>query len=85
MVTVGGKTGTAQVVALEARGKNDNREDHAWFAGFAPAEKPEIVIVALVENGGHGGVTAAPVVKEVMQAYFLKKQELLAVAAERRA
>jgi cell division protein FtsI/penicillin-binding protein 2 len=45
-------------------------EDHAWFAGFAPAEKPEIVVVALVENAGHGGEVAAPVVRKVMMQYF---------------
>jgi hypothetical protein len=45
-------------------------EDHAWFAGFAPAEKPEIVVVALIENAGHGGEVAAPVVRKVMMQYF---------------
>lgn len=66
-IRVGGKTGTAQVVSREAGGKF---EDHAWFAGFAPAEKPEIVVVALVENAGHGGEIAAPVVRKVMMQYF---------------
>ncbi len=70
MIVVGGKTGTAQVVALDRRGVSKKNEDHAWFVGFAPAEKPSIVVVALVENGGGGGLNAAPLVKSVMEAYF---------------
>jgi penicillin-binding protein 2 len=66
-IRVGGKTGTAQVVSRES---GADFEDHAWFAGFAPAEKPEIVVVALVENAGHGGEIAAPVVRKVMMQYF---------------
>ncbi len=61
-IDVAGKTGTSQV------GTKD--EDHAWFAGYAPAEDPKIVVVALVENGGHGGATAAPLVKEVLATHF---------------
>ena len=68
-IKVGGKTGTAQVVSLGA-GQGDNHNDHAWFAGFAPLENPEIVVVALIENGGHGGAAAAPRVRKVMEAYF---------------
>jgi penicillin-binding protein 2 len=71
-VTVGGKTGTAQVAALKHGIKGD-LNDHAWFAGYAPTDKPEIVVVALAENGGHGGSAAAPLVREVMKAYFAKK------------
>jgi penicillin-binding protein 2 len=66
-IRVGGKTGTAQVVSREA---GAHVEDHAWFAGFAPADNPEIVVVALVENAGHGGEVAAPVVRKVMMQYF---------------
>jgi penicillin-binding protein 2 len=66
-IGVGGKTGTAQVISREGSG---DFEDHAWFAGFAPASKPEIVFVALVENGGHGGEVAAPVTRKVLMKYF---------------
>lgn len=74
-VVVGGKTGTAQVVGMKQRdaAKGDRRddfEDHAWFAGYAPAEDPQIVVVALVENGGHGGAAAAPLTAAVMSAFF---------------
>jgi cell division protein FtsI/penicillin-binding protein 2 len=43
-------------------------EPHAWFAGFAPAGDPQVVVVALVENAGTGGSVAAPVVREVIAA-----------------
>ena len=66
-IGIGGKTGTAQVASRESGVKD---EDHAWFAGYAPARNPEVVVVALVENGGHGGVAAAPLVRKVLAAYF---------------
>lgn len=66
-ISVGGKTGTAQVASKES-GITD--EDHAWFAGYAPADRPQIVVVALVENGGHGGAVAAPIAQDVLAAYF---------------
>lgn len=72
-VAVGGKTGTAQVVGRKGETHEDLPEklqDHAWFAAFAPIEKPEIAVVVLVENGGHGGVTAAPIAQRVFEAYF---------------
>jgi penicillin-binding protein 2 len=77
-VRVAGKTGTAQVVALEhTEGLEDEEiafrhRDHAWFVGFAPAEAPELVVVALVEHGGHGSSAAGPVVQKVLAAYFEK-------------
>jgi len=61
-VRVTGKTGTAE------RGRR--RPPHAWFAGFAPADAPEIVFAVVVEGGGHGGNVAAPVVARALAAYF---------------
>lgn len=60
---VAGKTGTAQ---------NPHGEDHAWFIAYAarPGEPATIAIAVLVENGGHGGVTAAPVAKQMILAHF---------------
>jgi penicillin-binding protein 2 len=58
-IEVGGKTGSAEA------GKNVN----AWFAGFAPFDDPEIAIVVMVENGGHGNYTAE-VVRDIMAEYF---------------
>ncbi len=74
-ILVGGKTGTAQVAALQ-HGTEGRLNDHAWFASFAPANDPEIVVVALVENGGHGGAVAAPVAQQVLNAYFRAKKGL---------
>lgn len=59
-VTVGGKTGSAEA---------PNNKVHAWFVGFAPFENPEIAIVVMVENGGHGNYTAE-VVRDIMAEYF---------------
>jgi penicillin-binding protein 2 len=68
---IAGKTGTAQVASLgKDVGKN---KDHAWFVSFAPAYKPEISVIALIENVGFGGSFAAPAVKEVYLEYMAKK------------
>ena len=66
-IEVGGKTGTAQVVSLK---KTSKIKDHAWFVAFAPLEDPEIAVVVLVEHGGHGGRTAAPIAKQIIEGYF---------------
>lgn len=63
-VSVGGKTGTAEIAG---------KKDTSWFMGYAPADPdkvPEIVVVALIEQGGHGAGVAAPMVRYVMEAYF---------------
>ncbi len=62
-VTMAGKTGTAQ---------NPHGEDHSWFVGFAPADKPEIVVCVIFENAGHGSEVAAPVVRKIISAYMEK-------------
>lgn len=68
---IAGKTGTAQVAEL---GKDVGaNKDHAWFVSFAPAYKPEISIIALIENVGFGGSFAAPAAKEVYLEYMAKK------------
>jgi penicillin-binding protein 2 len=67
-----GKTGTAQVAALgQDKGKN---RDHAWFVSFAPAYKPEIAVIALIENSGFGGDNAAPAARGIYMAYLAKRQ-----------
>ncbi|MBU4262138.1 MAG: penicillin-binding protein 2 [Proteobacteria bacterium] len=78
-ITVGGKTGTAQVVRM-AKFRSIPQsllprkyKDHAWFTCFAPAEKPEIAITVLVEHSGHGGSVAAPIAKQVLEEYFKDK------------
>ena len=70
---IAGKTGTAQVVALgKDVGKN---KDHAWFVSYAPAYKPEISLIALIENSGFGNQHAAPAVRAVYDAYYRKTRK----------
>ena len=71
-----GKSGTAQVVEIR-QGEEYDEEDlsefrrkHAWFMAFAPVEDPQIALAVLVENGGGGSSVAAPVAKEVIDAYL---------------
>lgn len=74
-----GKTGTAQVVAMKQGEKFDEKKvseynrDHAWFITFAPVDKPRIAMAVLAENGGHGGSTAAPIARKVLDYYLLGK------------
>jgi len=64
---IAGKTGTAQVAEL---GKDvGDKKDHAWFVSFAPAYKPEIAVIALIENVGFGGSHAAPAAKGVYETF----------------
>jgi penicillin-binding protein 2 len=67
-VDVGGKTGTAEV----KRG-SEQLDDYSLFIGYAPANEevlPEIVVAAIVEQGGHGSTVAAPIVRRVLEAYY---------------
>lgn len=67
---IAGKTGTAQVVGLgKDIGKN---KDHSWFVSYAPAYKPEIAVIALIENSGFGGTHAAPAVRKIYDLYYRK-------------
>ena len=74
-----GKTGTAQVIGIRQGEKYDasrvaaRNRDHALFIAFAPADDPKIVVAVLVENGGHGGSTAAPVARKVIDYWLLGK------------
>ncbi|HLM61708.1 MAG TPA: penicillin-binding transpeptidase domain-containing protein, partial [Pyrinomonadaceae bacterium] len=72
---VAGKTGTAQVAEL---GKDVGaNKDHAWFVSFAPAHKPEIAAISLIENSGFGGRNSAPAVRAVYEAYLAKRNPSL--------
>lgn len=77
--TSGGKTGTAQVFSLKGSdykaGKlKQELRDHALFIAFAPAEDPKIAVAVLVENGGFGAQSAAPIARMVFDYYLLGKQ-----------
>jgi penicillin-binding protein 2 len=72
--TAAGKTGTAQVYKHSAGIDSDDlpkdERDHAWFVGYAPADKPRIAFAVVVEHGGHGGSSAAPIVRKVLEVFF---------------
>jgi len=79
--TIAGKTGTAQVFTVKQDEEYDGDKipktlhDHALFIAFAPVEDPQIAIAVIVEHGGHGGSTAAPIAKKIMDYYLLPKLE----------
>lgn len=74
--TMAGKTGTAQVFTLAQDQEYDADEvaselhDHALFVAFAPVEAPQIALAVIVENGGSGGSTAAPIARQLIDAYL---------------
>jgi penicillin-binding protein 2 len=70
----GGKTGTAQVYSLKGQSydkTNERKRDHSWFIAYAPAEAPKIALAVMVENGGFGAVSAAPIARQVIDAFLL--------------
>jgi penicillin-binding protein 2 len=77
---IAGKTGTAQVVGMKAGEKYDEKRvkehlrDHALFISYAPADNPTLAIAVLVENGSHGGSTAAPIARTVFDYHILGKR-----------
>jgi penicillin-binding protein 2 len=77
--TSGGKTGTAQVVAMKAGEKYEEDKvaerlrDHSLYIAFAPLEGPKIALAVLVENGGFGARTAAPIARTVLDYFLLGK------------
>ena len=79
LTSIGGKTGTAQVVAInkDSQSLPEKFRDHAWFVAFAPVEKAEIALAVFVEHGGHGGTAAAPIAKRAIEAYIISKNKNL--------
>jgi penicillin-binding protein 2 len=75
-----GKSGTAQVIGYGTRAKLSKQkkfEDNAWFVGYAPRRNPEICVAVLVqESGQHGGEAAGPVVRDIVKAYYDKKNRI---------
>ena len=62
-----GKSGTAEAW------KGRIKQNHAWFGAYAPADKPEILVVAFAEHAGGGSSIAAPMVLQIMEKYFQQK------------
>jgi len=75
---VAGKTGTAQVFEIAQDEEYEEDEvieklrDHALFISYAPADNPRIAVAVIVENGGHGSSVAAPIARQIMDAYLLE-------------
>ncbi len=72
LVSIAGKTGTAQTAALRTGPEKDipkKLRDHAWFVSYAPVDQPRIAVAVLVEHMGHGGSAAAPLAKQMIEAY----------------
>ena len=75
-IPVAGKTGTAEVGGPDTA-------PHSWFASYAPANAPEIAMVVIVENAGEGASVAAPLTRQVVEAYYgLPLSKLPSVAEE---
>lgn len=74
-IEVAGKTGTSE---------NPFGEHHAWFVAYAPAEDPEVAVALIVENAGHGGEIAAPIVGKLLRTYFELQGRLQATTEEAR-
>lgn len=76
-IKVSGKTGTSQVIQMKSDEEEEEKgetpyefRDHAWFVAFAPSENPQIAISVIIEHGGHGGSTSAPIAREIIKKYF---------------
>lgn len=85
LISIAGKTGTAQTAALRTGPEKDipkKFRDHAWFVSYAPTDAPRIAVAVLVEHMGHGGAAAAPLAKEMIEGYIrLKPAEPLVAAS----
>jgi penicillin-binding protein 2 len=75
-IAISGKTGTAQVVGRKQNETFDEQavashlKPHAWFVAFAPSDEPKIAVAVIVEHGGHGSSTAAPIARELIRTYL---------------
>jgi cell division protein FtsI/penicillin-binding protein 2 len=65
--TAAGKTGTSETI---------QENPHAWFAGYAPADSPEIAVAVILENAGEGSKEAAPVFRQMVEAYLARQAQL---------
>ena len=76
---VAGKSGTAQVFSLkenekyDASGLKKELHDHGWFTAFAPYENPQLIVTVILENAGGGSSNAAPLVRNIMDYYFIQR------------
>jgi len=77
LISIGGKTGTTQVVSGGSDEKDipEKFRDHAWFVAFAPVDDPRIVVSVFVEHGGHGSTAAAPIAGKIIETFYKSKIE----------
>jgi penicillin-binding protein 2 len=72
-----GKTGTAQVARLQEGVDSDDLaphlRHHAWFAAWAPLDRPELVVAVIVEHGGSGGSVAGPIAGKIVEAFLSRR------------
>jgi len=84
-VEIAGKTGTVQVISQEAYSDSSQLpwklRNHAWFAAYAPASAPELVVVVFVEHGGKGSAAAAPIARALYDHFFRPLPETVAAAS----
>ncbi|MEL7401172.1 MAG: penicillin-binding transpeptidase domain-containing protein, partial [Pseudomonadota bacterium] len=85
-----GKTGTAQVVGIAQDEEYDSEKllerqrDHALFVAFAPVKEPKIAVAVIVENGEHGSSTAAPIARQVIDAYMASTRPIELASVSRK-
>ncbi|MFN3814193.1 MAG: penicillin-binding protein 2 [Aquificaceae bacterium] len=72
MAEIAGKTGTAQVSLSKSKNLPYNLRDHAWFVGFAPYRDPIFIVGILVEHGGSGGASAAPIARRIIERMYME-------------
>ena len=80
LVSIAGKTGTSQVVALRPDTETEEEtpkefRDHAWFISYAPVDQPRIAVAVLVEHKGHGGSAAAPLAKQLIESFIRSENQ----------
>jgi len=75
-IDIAGKTGTAEKVIDPGDG-TPRPFDQSWWCGYGPYNNPELVVCAVIENGGHGGTAAAPAALKVFEQFFHVKAPAL--------
>jgi penicillin-binding protein 2 len=79
-IVIAGKTGTAEKVVTLPHQNYSSTISQSWWCGYGPYDSPELVVCALIENGGHGGTAAAPAALRVFQQYFHVKPDQFTAA-----
>ena len=81
-VDIAGKTGSAEKLVSLPGFPNPSNQTQSWWCGYGPAPSPKLVVCALIENGGHGGTSAAPAALKVFEQYFHKTAQTTTHASD---